>query len=161
MRNAGASAAPAPTEISHAYNSKCWRASRPLMIVHFPMAFLIGAFLFYVAAVLGAPVPWAIGGYLLMAGLFAGMIAAAPGVVDFVMTVRSAGGRPVATAIRHAILSMGSLIAFPGAWFLRGELTAAPSATGLWVELVGVLLLATSALLGGNLMVRDLVGVNE
>jgi uncharacterized membrane protein len=50
-----------------------------MMIVHFPMAFLIGAFLFDVAAVLGAPVPWAIGGYLLVAGLFAGMIAALPG----------------------------------------------------------------------------------
>jgi uncharacterized membrane protein len=132
-----------------------------MMIVHFPMAFLIGAFLFDVAAVLGGPVPWAIGGYLLVAGLFAGMIAALPGIVDFMMSVRPAGGRPVATAIRHAILSMGSLIAFAGASFLRGELTAAPAATALWVEFVGVVLLATSALLGGNLVVRDLVGVND
>jgi uncharacterized membrane protein len=56
---------------------------------------------------------------------------------------------------------MSSLIAFAGAWFLRGELTSAPAATALWVESVGVVLLATSGWLGGNLVVRDLVGVNE
>ena len=64
-----------------------------MMAVHFPMAFLMGSAAFDVAAAVGLAVPAVVAGYLLVAGLATGILAAAPGAVDFVTTVRPAGGR--------------------------------------------------------------------
>jgi uncharacterized membrane protein len=53
-----------------------------MMVVHVPMAYLTGAFFCDVAAAAGVAVPSMIGGYLLIAGLAMGVMAAAPGAVD-------------------------------------------------------------------------------
>jgi hypothetical protein len=70
-----------------------------MMVVHFPMAFLMGSAAFDVAAAVGLAVPAVVAGYLLVAGLATGILAAAPGAVDFVTTVRPAGGRSASKAI--------------------------------------------------------------
>lgn len=130
-----------------------------MMVVHFPMAFLIGGFLADGAAVFGVPVPPALASWLLLAGLVAGVGAMVPGAVDLVATLRPAGGHRVTKALRHAILSVVSLGVFAVAWKLRGGLTSVPGRTVLLVELIGVALLMVSALLGGSLILEDRVGV--
>ena len=98
-----------------------------MMAVRFPMAFLMGSAAFDVAAAVGLAVPAVVAGDLLVAGLATGILAAAPGAVDFVTTVRPAGGRSASKAICHAVLSMGSLALFALAWFLRRDLSTAPA----------------------------------
>lgn len=132
-----------------------------MMLVHFPVAFLIGGFAADVAAAFGVPVPPELAGWLLLAGLATGVLAMVPGAVDFVGTLRPLGGRQVTKALRHAVLGVGSLGAFGVAWMLRDGLASVPSTAGLLAELVGVALLMVSALLGGSLVLDDCVGVTE
>jgi uncharacterized membrane protein len=132
-----------------------------MMVVHFPMAFLMGSVGFDVAAAFGFAVPLVVPGYLLLAGLATGVLAAVPGAVDFVTTVRLGGGRQANKAVRHAALSMASLGVFAFAWFQRREVAAAPSMNVLLMELLGVALLMISGLLGGSLVLEDRVGVAE
>jgi uncharacterized membrane protein len=63
-------------------------------------------------------VPAVVAGYLLVARLATGILAAAPGAVDFVTTARPAGGRSASKAVCHAVLSMGSLALFALATFI-------------------------------------------
>ena len=132
-----------------------------MMVVHFPMAFLIGSVAGDVAAALGLAVPPVVAGYLLIGGLATGVLAAAPGAVDFVTTVRPAGGRPATKAIGHAVLSMGALGVFALAWYLRRDVARAPTMSVLLTELIGGALLLIGGLFGGSLVLEDRVGVAE
>ena len=64
-----------------------------MMVVHFPMAFLMGSVALDIAAAFGVAVPLVVPRYLLVAGLGTGVLAAVPGAVDFVTTVRPSDGR--------------------------------------------------------------------
>lgn len=132
-----------------------------MMIVHFPMGFLIGAASFDVAAAVGVPVPSIVSGYLLGAGLVTGIIAIGPGVVDFLTNLRPVGGHRALKATRHAVLSIGALGMFAAAWALRGDVASAPTRYPILLELVGVALLTGSGVLGGSLVLDDKVGVAE
>ena len=132
-----------------------------MMVVHFPMAFLMGSVAFDIGAAFGVAVPLVVSGYLLVAGLATGVLAAVPGAVDFVTSVRPRGGRQANKAFRHAVLSMASLGVFAFAWFQRRDVAAAPSMNVLLIEVLGVALLMISGLLGGSLVLEDRVGVAE
>jgi uncharacterized membrane protein len=56
---------------------------------------------------------------------------------------------------------MGSLALFALAWFLRRNLSTAPTLNVLWLELFAVALLMISGLFGGSLVLEDRVGVAE
>jgi hypothetical protein len=103
------------------------------------MAFLIGSAAFDVAAAVGLAVPAVVAGYLLVAGLATGILAAAPGAMDFVTTVRAAGGRSASKAICHAFSAWGLLLCLPC-------LVPAPPISGLF---------------GGSLVLEDRVGIAE
>src|SRR5260370_28698679 len=90
-----------------------------MMVVHFPMAFLMGSAAFDVAAAVGLAVPAVVTGYLLVAGLATGVLAGAPGAGDFGTTVRPSGGRGARKAISHAALLMASPPPFALSSFLR------------------------------------------
>lgn len=129
-------------------------------LIPFPFAFLIGSF---VLDLLG----WWTGSealsrtaaHLAVAGLGTAVLAAIPGVVDFVYTVppRSTGKQ---RALRHALANASALILFGAAWWMRG-LSAPPSAVTL-----GLTFVATAALLyagweGGVLVTRNLISVDH
>ena len=132
-----------------------------MMLVHFPMAFLIGGFGFDVAATSGIPVPPVVGATLVAVGLPTGVIAILPGIVDLATTVRRLGGRAVGRALRHAVLAFAALAAFGAASRQRSDLASIASSPVLLLELLGVALLTPSALLGGALVLDDKVGVRE
>src|SRR5260370_39150119 len=88
-----------------------------MMVVHFPMAFLMGSAAFDVAAAVGLAVPAVVAGYLLVAGLATGILGGAPGGVGFVATVRPAGGRTGRKTIYPSGLSIGCLSLVGPAWF--------------------------------------------
>lgn len=132
-----------------------------MMLVHFPMAFLMGAFCVDAAAAVGLPLPLLIGDYLLPAGLFTGTLAAAPGIADLLMTVRHAGADRMRRGVRHAAVSLASLTAFAVAWRLRDAAATSPAAGVLGVEMLGVILLTISGFLGGALVLEHGVGVTS
>lgn len=132
-----------------------------MMLVHFPMAFLIGGFGFDVAAALGIPVPPVVGATLVAVGLPTGFIAMLPGIVDLATTVRRLGGRAVGRTLRHAVLAFAAFAAFGAASRQRPDLLSPAPAGVLLLELLGVALLTLSAMLGGALVLDDKVGVRE
>jgi uncharacterized membrane protein len=127
-----------------------------MSLAHFPMAFLIGAFAFDVAAKVSANGQLvSVAAYLLVVGLAAGVLAAVPGLVDFLTTVPRAV-RP--NAIRHLVASVLGLLTFGAAWFVRGGITGEVGTPELILETLGTLLVGLAGFLGGSLVLEDLIG---
>lgn len=128
-------------------------------LIPFPIAFLSAAPLFDIAALIaGNAALGTTAGHLIVAGIATGLLAAIPGAVDYVYTVppRSSGKK---RATRHALLNVTALALFALAWMLRGD---GPPAMGIiGVEVVGAAVLAYSGLLGGTLVVRNMVAVDH
>ncbi len=131
------------------------------MLVHFPIAFLLGAFVFDAAGVLLArPSWWEVGGWLAVAGLVMGVVAAMPGLIDYLYTVPPASsGRRRAT--KHMIVNIVVLVLFGIATFLRGDAAVSPEPVLLMVEGIASGLLIWSASMGGTLVVRNQIGVDH
>jgi nitrite reductase/ring-hydroxylating ferredoxin subunit/uncharacterized membrane protein len=131
------------------------------MLIPFPLAFLVGA----LAADLGASVlnqsdlsliAW----YLIPAGIVAGLVAAVPGLVDFLATVPpdSSGKK---RGLRHMIVNVGALALFGIAWVLRGGPGVAPEPVIIALEALGALALLIGGWLGGTLAYRNQIGVDH
>jgi len=131
------------------------------MLIPFPLAFLVGAFLFDAAGVLwGRPALWATGSHLALAGVVAALVAAVPGVVDAFGSVppRSSGRQRV---LKHGALNLAATLLFAGAWWLRGGAAVEPGAAVLVIEAVGVVLLTIGGWMGGTLVSRNQIGVDH
>jgi uncharacterized membrane protein len=127
-------------------------------LAHFPVAFLIGAFGFDVAAkILGNGQLALVAAYLVIVGLAAGVLAAIPGIVDFLTTVPK-GGRAARHTIRHLVVSVVGLVTFGIAWFARGGIGGQVGVPELVLEAVGALLISVAGFLGGSLVLKDLIG---
>lgn len=128
-------------------------------LVPFPFAFLVGAASFDLLALLGATSLSLAAGYLALAGIGTGLLAAVPGVVDYIYTVppRSSGKK---RATRHAIGNITALALFAAAWLLRTGDGAASTAT-LLLEFAGAAVLGYSGWLGGVLVSRNLISVDH
>jgi nitrite reductase/ring-hydroxylating ferredoxin subunit/uncharacterized membrane protein len=130
-------------------------------LVPFPLAFLIGAFAFDLAGVwFGRPSLWTTGAHLAVVGVAAGLIAAIPGVIDYVYTVppRSTGRK---RATRHALVNTTALALFALARWLRGDAALQPEAILVGVEAVGAGLLLAGGWMGGTLVNRNQIGVDH
>lgn len=129
-------------------------------LIPFPFAFLWGAFLFDLAARAWDSAALATtGGHLIVAGIAAGLIAAVPGAIDYVYAVPpdSSGKR---RATKHAVGNVTALLLFALAWFLRSD-GAMPTALGLVLEAAGAGVLSYAGLLGGTLVIRNMVSVDH
>src|SRR4030095_14774574 len=128
------------------------------MLIPFPFAFLTGAWGFRVAAAFSEnqdlkPVPR----YLVPAGLAAGLLAAVPGIIDYLGSVppqSSAKER----ATKHALLNVTSLALFSLGW-LAGE--SPDRYLPLALQSVGVTTLSMAGWLGGTLVYRNQIGVDH
>ena len=129
-------------------------------LIPFPFAFLIGALFFdALGVILGRPALWTTGKHLTLAGIAAGLLAAVPGVIDYVYTVPpNSSGKKRAT--RHALGNVTALVLFGGSWLLRGD-GGAPGVATLLLELVGSGVLAYSGYLGGTLVIRNMISVDH
>lgn len=130
------------------------------MLIPFPFAFLMGAMLFDALGwTLARPSLWQTGSYLSILGVATGLLAALPGLVDFLNVVppRSTGRT---RALRHMLANSSALVLFAAAWLLRGELTK----RGLGIvglELVGAALLSSGAWMGGTLVYRNQIAIDH
>lgn len=143
--------------------SKAILAGHPAhpMLVPFPLAFLTGAFLFDAAGWLTrTPAWWTTGGHLALLGIITALLAAIPGLIDYLHTVppRSSGK---ARATKHMLANLSSVILFAIAWLVRGTPSQGPGVTVLVLEGVGLAVLMLGGYLGGTLVTRNLIGVDH
>lgn len=130
-------------------------------IVPFPFAFLLGAFGFDIAGrLLDNPGFWQTGGVLAIAGLVAALVAAVPGLIDYLRTVppHSSGKR---RATWHMVLNLSTVAVFAIAAVLRGDITTAPDTALLMLEGVGAGMLLAAGWMGGTLVTRNQIGVDH
>ena len=129
------------------------------MLIVYPFAFLTGAFGFGVAgAVRRNGELTSVSRHLVPAGIAAGLVAAVPGLIDYLNSVppkSSAKER----ATTHALLNVGALGLFAASWMLgkRPRRTAAP----LVLQGIGSGLMSMAGYLGGTLVFRNQIGVDH
>jgi nitrite reductase/ring-hydroxylating ferredoxin subunit/uncharacterized membrane protein len=129
-------------------------------LIPFPFAFLVGAFAFHLAGLLlNSASLSTTGSHLAIAGIGMGLIAAVPGIIDYVYRVppKSTGKT---RAGRHGLLNAGAIVLFALSWWLR----AGTDATLLWplmLEGVAVVMLVIAGWMGGTLVNRNQIGVDH
>jgi nitrite reductase/ring-hydroxylating ferredoxin subunit/uncharacterized membrane protein len=130
-------------------------------IIPFPFAFLLGALGFDIAGrVLDNPRFWQTGAALAIAGLVAALVAAVPGLIDYLRTVppRSSGKR---RATWHMILNLSTVALFAIGTVLRGNVAMPPDMLLLSLEGVGAAMLLVAGWMGGTLVTRNQIGVDH
>lgn len=141
--------------------SKAQLKSHPIhpILVSFPIAFFTGTFIFDMIGWLVDSDMWRIGFYLEMGGIAFAVLAAIPGLVDYIYTVppkSSAKKR----ATKHAILNVTMLVFFTIALFYRRGGYASPYII-LGLEFAGLVLMSIAGWLGGTLVYRNQIGVDH
>jgi uncharacterized membrane protein len=128
------------------------------MVVPIPFAFLAGAWGFGVAAKATKNRDLQIvSRYLAPTGVVAGLLAAVPGIVDYVRSVppdSSAKDR----ATRHAVLNVASLALFSLGWLAeRRRRRFLP----IGLQSIGVTTLSIAGWMGGTLVHRNQIGIDH
>jgi uncharacterized membrane protein len=135
--------------------------SHPLhpILVSFPIAFFIGAFVFDLLALFNENELLAtVAYYLLIAGMIGAIVAAIPGAVDYFMVVPpKSSGKSRAT--KHALLNISNLLIFFIAWLMKKNGGDSYLVVGL--EAVGVILLSIAGWLGGTLVYRNQIAIDH
>jgi len=128
------------------------------MLIPFPFVFLSGGWGFRVAAAMsGNDDLKTVSRYLVPAGLVAGLVAAVPGVIDYLGSVppqSSAKQR----ATKHALLNVTSLALFAAGWLAARK---RGNALPLALHSIGTATLCAGGWLGGTLAYRNQIGVDH
>jgi nitrite reductase/ring-hydroxylating ferredoxin subunit/uncharacterized membrane protein len=131
------------------------------MLIPFPLAFFVGAFLFALAsAIWGRDAFNATAGFLAVAGIGTAVAAAIPGAIDYFRTVPpdSSGKR---RATRHALANLSAVALFALGLWLRGGVEAPPVLLSLAVWGLALVLLTMGGWMGGTLVYRNQIGVDH
>jgi nitrite reductase/ring-hydroxylating ferredoxin subunit/uncharacterized membrane protein len=140
--------------------SKANFKSHPIhpMLIGFPISFFYGALVFDVLNLLLVK-PWysSIGYVMSICGIVSGILAAIPGIIDYIYTVppkSSAKKR----ASKHGMINVSSVLLFLTSVMVRsGE---SPAFLLLFLELGGVVCITIGGWLGGTLVYRNQIGVD-
>ena len=142
--------------------SKAHIGGHPLhpILIAFPIAFLTGALIFDILAIFRDNSSfWQTGEYLLLAGIISTLVAAVPGMIDYVYTIppeSSAKKR----GTRHAVLNVLHLIVFSIAYALRVTDESPSETLILGLEVLGVALMMAAGWLGGTLVHRNMISID-
>lgn len=129
------------------------------MLIVFPLGLLATAVIFDVVhLVTGNPTMAVVAYWMIAAGIVGGLVAAPFGLVDWFSIPD--GTRAKSVGLRHAAGNVSALVLFAASWFLRGA-PEAPGTTAFVLALAGVAVAAVSGWLGGELVGRLGVGVDE
>jgi len=128
------------------------------MLIGFPISFFYGALIFDVLSlVLNKPLFFSIAYVMSICGIVSGLLAAIPGIVDYMYTVppkSSAKKR----ASKHGLINSSALLLFLISIAVRsGE---SPAYYLLIIELAGVVCITIGGWLGGTLVYRNQIGVD-
>jgi uncharacterized membrane protein len=129
------------------------------MLIAFPLGLLVTAVIFDGIHYATASPRWAeVAYWMIAAGLIGGLLAAVPGVVDWAAI--PSGTRAKAIGTWHGLGNVCVLVLFAISLYLRSDNPSVPTAAASVLSLVGLLLGAVTAWLGGELVDRLGVGVD-
>ena len=97
--------------------------------------------------------------HIIAAGIIGGLIAAVFGLIDFLAIPRNT--RAWSTALVHGLGNVVVIGLFAASWLLRYQVPEAPSTFALVLAFAGLALAAVTGWLGGELVDRLAVGVDE
>lgn len=130
------------------------------MLIVFPLGLLSTAVVFDIVHLISARAAWTQAAYyMIAAGILGGLAAAVPGWVDWIAVPR--GTRAKRVGLVHGVGNVVVLGLFILSWFLRRPNPELPSTGAIVAGLTGFVLAAITAWLGGELVVRLGVGVDE
>ncbi|GAA4313813.1 DUF2231 domain-containing protein [Compostibacter hankyongensis] len=129
------------------------------ILVGFPIAFFTGTLVFDVLGWIADPSLYDTALYLEIAGLFCGLLAAVPGMIDLTQTVppRSSAKK---RGISHGLLNGTALVFFAAALFYRLQSEGIVIAVLLGLEIIGMIFLFCAAWMGGTLVYRNQIGID-
>ena len=130
------------------------------MLVAFPLGLLLTAVAFDLIYLVSDEPRWAeMSWYLIAAGIISGLAAAVPGWIDWFGIPRGTRARRI--GLIHGAGNVVVLGLFILSWLLRRGVIGAPSTEAIVAGLLGAGLLAVTGWLGGELVGRLGVGVDE
>ena len=129
-------------------------------LIAFPLGLLGGAVLFdIVAIVISSPGLLQASYYMIAAGVISGLVAAPFGLVDWLGI--PSGTRAKFIGAVHGLGNVVVLVLFAASWLLRRPDAVGPSGSALGFSSAGLLLALVTGWLGGELVDRLGVGVDE
>ena len=130
------------------------------MLIVFPLGLLATSLFFDIAHLSSGNPPWAtIAYYLIAVGIISGLIAAVFGLIDWLAI--PAGTRAKRIGLLHGGGNVVVVLLFVGSWLLRRDNPEAPETTAIVLSALAVLLAFVTGWLGGELVDRLGVGVDE
>lgn len=129
------------------------------MLVSFPFAFLTGGWAYGLAGALSRRRELTtVSQYLVPTGVVTGLLAAVPGVVDYVASVPPDSSAKT-RATTHALINTSALALFTTGWLLSRR--SRGRATPLFLETLGLAAISLGGWLGGTLVYRNQIGVDH
>ncbi|MDB5230279.1 MAG: Rieske 2Fe-2S protein [Chitinophagaceae bacterium] len=141
--------------------SKAHIKSHPLhpILIAFPIAFFTGSLFFDIAGLIWSNDSfWNTAYYLNIAGIIFALIAAIPGIIDFIYVVPPKSSAKKRGA-KHGITNGITVCVFIGVVFYRRGADPSPYII-LGLEILGVILLSIAGWMGGTLVYRNQIGVD-
>ena len=131
------------------------------ILIPFPLGLLITSFIFDIVFLITRTAIFSVVAFwMLTAGVIGGLIAAVPGVIDWLAIPHRTRARSI--ALWHLLSNVVAIILFAASWLIRvGAPPAQTGAVAIILSLVGVVLSGVGGWLGGELVDRLGVGVDE
>src|SRR5579884_2512818 len=131
----------------------------PMLIV-FPLGLLATAVAFDIVGLVQGYASWfGISYWMIAAGIIGGLCAAVFGLIDWVGI--PSGTRAKTIGLQHGGTNVVVVLLFIVSWFLRGAPSAVPSNGAFTLSFIAVVLALVGGWLGGELVDRLGIGVDE
>ena len=130
------------------------------MLIVLPLGLLTGVIIFDIVHLLAGGEPWALIAYwLIPPGVITGLAAAVFGLIDWTKIPGSTRAKRVGTL--HGVGNVVVVLLFSASWLLRGGASTDPGLLALALSFTGGALSAVTGWLGGELVGRLGVGVDD
>jgi uncharacterized membrane protein len=130
------------------------------MLVAFPIGLLLTALIFDIIYLVSREPRWAeVSWYMIAAGVIGGLAAAIPGLIDWFAIPPATRAKRL--GLFHAVGNVVLLGLFFLSWLLRSDAPGAPPTAAIVAEFLGAGLMAVTGWLGGELVNRLGVGVDD
>lgn len=129
------------------------------ILVCFPIAFYVGTLVFDILAAYNDPAFLHTAFYLNLSAIIMAVVAAIPGVIDYLKTVPPQSSAKKRAA-KHGLLNAAVLILYSSAFVFRLVSDIPPSMVLIIIEVVAVILLLIAGWMGGTLVYRNQIGVD-
>lgn len=142
--------------------SKAKLLGHPLhpMLIVFPLGLLATAVVFDIVGFAKSDSSWfGISYWMIAAGIIGGLLAAVFGLIDWAAI--PSGTRAKNIGLMHGAVNVVVVLLFIGSWLLRSSAPQSPSSTALALSFIALALALVGGWLGGELVDRLGVGVDN